>query len=421
MDLNTKMTNMKHRFKEISKYPIFRYSVLVHILYMIISIILILVWFENLSDFKVFYKATEVFINNVSDLYNRTNYPYPYRYFPLSVIVFIPFYFMGFDLGFIAFTIFNLFLNFIICIYVYKIIILTRGEDHEKEDRRIIHYLCLYFMGLPQVSNYFLGQNNLIVTLMIILSLFIFLKYDNLKMEFLGSLLLGVSIIVKPVTLAMIPFLLLIRFNIKEKRVEFKFIKSLVRVVGCLIPLSLNIIYFFLVPGLWNDFITTNFTGTEPVDINFSFSVSKIIINLYYFLGFNYNQMLILVIVLIIFGGLGFLLYITRRFNKNSLIYGYLFGIIITLIVYFDSWDHHLLSFTPLLIIIIFNLPRNSEITRKSIKPSFMFFNFINLGFMGLFVLTAPFFPFNFIPTIFLILTFYGISKYILIQKEENK
>ncbi|MFX0178160.1 MAG: glycosyltransferase family 87 protein [Candidatus Hodarchaeota archaeon] len=421
MDLNTKMTNMKHRFKEISKYPIFRYSVLVHILYMIISIILILVWFENLSDFKVFYKATEVFINNVSDLYNRTNYPYPYRYFPLSVIVFIPFYFMGFDLGFVAFTIFNLFLNFIICIYVYKIIILTRGEDHEKEDRRIIHYLCLYFMGLPQVSNYFLGQNNLIVTLMIILSLFIFLKYNNVKMEFLGSLLLGVSIIVKPVTLAMIPFLLLIRFNIKEKRVEFKFIKSLVRVVGCLIPLSLNIIYFFLVPGLWNDFITTNFTGTEPVDINFSFSVSKIIINLYYFLGFNYNQMLILVIVLIIFGGIGFLLYITRRFNKNSLIYGYLFGIIITLIVYFDSWDHHLLSFTPLLIIIIFNLPRNSEITRKSIKPSFMFFNFINLGFMGLFVLTAPFFPFNFIPTIFLILTFYGISKYILIQKEENK
>jgi hypothetical protein len=387
---------------------------------MIISIILILVWFENLSDFKVFYKATEVFINDISDLYNRTNYPYPYRYFPLSVIVFIPFYFMGFDLGFIAFTIFNLFLNFIICIYVYKIIILTRGEDHEKEDRRIIHYLCLYFMGLPQVSNYFLGQNNLIVTLMIILSLFTFLKYDNLKMEFLGSLLLGVSIIVKPVTLAMIPFLLLIRFNIKEKRVEFKFTKSLVRVVGCLIPLSLNIIYFFLVPGLWNDFITTNFTGTEPVDINFSFSVSKIIINLYYFLGLNYNQMLILLIVLIIFGGLGFMLYITRRFNNNYLIYGYVLGILITLIVYFDSWDHHLLSFTPLLIIIIFNLPRNSEITRKSIKPSFMFFNFINLGFMGLFVLTVDYFPFNFIPTIFLILAFYGINKHILIQIDEK-
>jgi len=421
MDLKAKIATMKQKLIEISKYRIFQYSFLIHIIYMIFSIILILVWFENLSDFKVFYKATEVFINDISDLYNRANYPYPYRYFPLSVIIFIPFYFMGFDLGFIMFTIFNFFLNIIICIYVYKIIKLTRGKDHEKEDKRIITYLCLYFMGLPQVSNYFLGQNNLIVTLMIILSLFIFLKYDNLKMEFLASLLLGISIVVKPVTLAMIPFLLLIRFNIKNKKLEINFIKSIIRVVGCLIPLSLNLIYFFFIPKLWTDFITTNFTGTEPVDINFSFSVSKIIINLYYFLGFDYNQMLILIIVLIIFGGLGFLFFIIRKYNQNSMIYGYLMGILLTLIVYFDSWDHHLLSFTPLLIIIIFNLPRNSEIEKKSIKPSFMFFNFINLGFMGLFVLTAPFFPFNFIPTIFLILTFYGISKYLLIQNEKSE
>ena len=40
---------------------------------------------------------------------------------------------------------------------------------------------------------------------------------------------------------------------------------------------------------------------------------------------------------------------------------------------------------------------------------------------MGLFVLTAPFFPFNFIPTIFLILTFYGIIKYLLIQNETSE
>ncbi|MFX1357105.1 MAG: glycosyltransferase family 87 protein [Promethearchaeota archaeon] len=373
-----------------------------------------------MSDFKVFYKATEAFINDISELYNQANYPYPYRYFPLSVIFFIPFYFMGFDMGFIAFTIFNLFLNILICIYIYKIIKLTFEVNPEKINRRILNYLCLYLVGLPQISNYFLGQNNLIVNLMIILSLFIFIKYDNLKMEFVASLLIGISILVKPITIALIPFLILLRFNIKGKKFEVKVIKSILRIIGCLIPLSLNLIYFFLIPQLWDNFITTNFTGTYPVEINFSFSLSKIIINFCDFLGLRYNQMIILVIVLIIFGGIGFIFYITRRFDNNSLIYGYLLGILTTLLVYFDTWDHHLLSFTPLLLIIIFN-SKDSEITRKFIKPSFMFFNFINLIIMGLSVIIFPLFPFNFIPTIFLILTFYGILKYILIQNKENK
>jgi hypothetical protein len=420
MDLKVKIKTMKQRLIQIFKNHLFQYSFLINILYMIISTILILIWFENLSDFKVFYKASEVFINDISELYNQANYPYPFRYFPLSVVVFIPFYFMGFDMGFIAFAIFNLFLNILICIYIYKIIILTHVGNPEKIDRRILNYLCLYLVGLPQISNYFLGQNNLIVNFMIILSLFIFIKYDNLKMEFIASLLIGISILVKPVSLTLIPFLLILRFNIKNKKFEVKVNKSILRVIGCLIPLSLNLIYFFLIPRLWDNFITTNFTGTYPVEINFSFSLSKILINLYHYLGFSYNQMIILVILLIIFGGLGFVFYIMRRFDNISLIYGYLLGILITLIVYFDTWDHHLLNFTPLLIIIILN-SKNSKITRKFIKPSFMFFNFINLIIMGLSVIIFPFFPFDFIPTIFLILTFYGICKYLLIQNEENK
>jgi len=421
MNLNQITEKVKNKLRELWAYKIFKYAIILHSLYIIVCTILIIFWFQDFSDFKVFFKATEVFINDITDLYNHANYPYPYRYFPLSVIIFVPFYFLGFELGFITFTLVSFLLNVLIMIIVYKIILTVRGEDHEKEDDRVIHYLSLFAIGLPQISNYFLGQNNLIVTFLLILSLLIYLKYEGLKWQFLASILIGISIVVKPFTLTLIPFLLIIQINPRNKIFKIDIIKSFIRVIGCLIPLAFNLMYFFFIPKLWDDFLITNFTGAYPADINFSFSVSKIVINFYNFLGFPYNQALILLIILLIFAGIGFITYISRKNNSNLLIYGYILGILISLIVYFDSWDHHLLNLTPFLIIILFNLPRNSTITKNYIKPSFFFFNFFSLGFTGLFVLLRDIFPLNFVPTIFLMLTFVGIVRYLLIQYKNNK
>jgi len=420
MKLNHIIKKVKNKLRELWAYKAFKYAIILHSLYILICTILIIFWFQDFSDFKVFFKATEVFINDITDLYNHANYPHPYRYFPLSVIIFVPFYFLGFELGFIMFTIFNFLLNILISIIIYKIILMVRGEDHEKGDDRVIYYLSLYAIGLPQISNYFLGQNNLIVTFLLALSLLIYLKYEGLRWQFLASLLIGISIVVKPFTITLIPFLLIIQINPRNKIFKIDFIKSSVRVIGCLIPLSFNLIYFFFIPELWDGFLTTNFTGTDPIDINFSFSISKIIINFYYFLGFPYNKVLILLVDLLIFAGLGFVIYISRKISNKKLILGYILGILITLIVYFDSWDHHLLNLTPLLIIVLFNLPRNSTITKNYIRPCFFFFSFINLGFMGLTVLLIDIFPLNFIPTIFLILTFVGIVRYGLNQQKNN-
>jgi len=94
---------------------------------------------------------------------------------------------------------------------------------------------------------------------------------------------------------------------------------------------------------------------------------------------------------------------------------------LIMLLGYFDSWDHHLLILIPLLIVIIFNLPRNSEITNK-FKKSLIFFSFFDLAFMGIWFLTTPFwFPYNFASTIFLILVFYGIFKYGFYHTNKSK
>ncbi len=133
-----------------------------------------------------------------------------------------------------------------------------------------------------------------------------------------------------------------------------------------------------------------------------------------------FNQIYVLGFVLGIVGLLGYIIFLFGKYHeRDSIIYGFTFGLVITLLVYYDSWNHHLLNLIPLLIIIIFNLPRHSEITNKYIKKGFFFFSFFDLAFMGLWFLTVKWFPYNFASTVFLILIFYGLSKHSLYPEEK--
>jgi len=425
MDFKACFTQVKNRSVELWKFKFFRYCIFLHMFYFIFSLLMTLFVFRSDSDFYVYYRVGEIFVNDPANLYNPANYDgiWPFRYFPLSALFFVPFYLMGFELGFIVFNLINLILNILISIILYKLILLIRREDHEKEENRVILYICLYLIGLPQVFNYVLGQINLYITLLILLSLFIFLKYKDIKWQFIASFLLGISIIIKPTTLFMIPFLIMLNYDYNNKKLKLDFTRSFLRLVGVILPLSLNIIMFLIYPGLLNGFLETNFTGSETVLLNHSFSITKLISNFFLYIGFPATELSVLPIflsVLLILGSISLILYVFRRFYRNNLIYGYTFGILIMFLAYFDSWDHHLLNLTPLLVVILFNLPRNSELTRKYIKPSFFFLSFFDLAFMGIFWLTKLFFPFNFASTIFLILIFIGIGHYCL-KKENNE
>ena len=102
----------------------------------------------------------------------------------------------------------------------------------------------------------------------------------------------------------------------------------------------------------------------------------------------------------------------SRITTRENLIYGYILGILIMFLSYFDTWNHHLLIVLPILIIIIFNLSRTSDIIKRYIKISFFFFNFIDITFTILFFFTVDFFPFNFVGTVFLLIILYGILKF---------
>jgi len=272
-------------------------------------------------------------------------------------------------------------------------------------------------MGLPHILNYIYGQINLYITLFILVSLYIFLKYDELKWQLIGSLILGIGIIIKPTAFFLIPFLIILKFDLENKKIKFDFSMTLIRLIGVILPVLLNFILFFIYPPLWKGFLDTNFTGSNPVALNFSFSITKLITNFCYFYNIPFNQLYVLIVVVSIVGGLGFIIFIIRRFKDDSIIYGFVFGIIIMLLVYYDSWDHHLLNLIPILIIIIFNLPRHSEIT-NSVKLSLFFFSFFDLAFVGIWYLIYPLFPYNFEGTFFLLIAFYAVLKCCLTNKK---
>jgi len=417
MNLSSKIIQ---RIKELWEHKIFRYAIILNVFYFILSIILFFAYYQEKNDFIIFYKVGNIFINDIENLYNQTEYLWDFRYLPLSALFFIPFSILNFQVAFVIFNFCNLILNFLICIILYKIIMLIRNENHEKDDKRIILYISIYLMGLPHVLNYIYGQINLYITFFILLSLYIFLKYDEFKWQLIGSIFLGISIIIKPTAFFLIPFLIILNFDLERKKLSFNFYKSAIRIIGVIIPVLLNFIVFLLYPTIWEGFLDTNFTGSNPIALNFSFSITKLITNFCYFYNIPFNQIFVLLGVIGILGGLGFIIFIIKRFEKDSIIYGYAFGIIIMLLVYFDSWDHHLLNLTPILILIIFNLPRESKIT-GSIKLSLFFFSFFDLAFVGIWYLIYPLFPYNFTPTFFLILTFYGISKYCMLKQHNRK
>jgi len=417
--MNEKSINISlfEGFQNLFKNKWFKFALSINAAYLVIAIGLTLTIFRDFNDFLVYYKVGGQFIIDINNLYNPMNYKWAFRYFPLFGLIFVPFYLMGFEIGFIIAQILSFIFNLIICVYLVRILKLIKPDIIKEKYDDIIIFICIFLVSVPQFYNYILGQINVYISLLIIISLFLFLKYEDLKYNFIASILLGFTTILKPITLFIIPFIVLIKINPETKKVEFEGKKTIIRLLGVLIPIMLNGLLFIFIPGLLIGFIETNLGGSNPVDLNHSFSISKLIINAFSFLSIKFNQIIIILTLFIIIMGAGFIVYILRKKEKNVLLYGYILGIIIMLLVYFDSWDHHLLILIPLLIIAIFTITPNSKIGKKYLVPSLFFFSFTDLVCVGLWYLLEPWFPFNFIPTIFLILTFIAISKYLLKTK----
>ncbi|MEJ2248582.1 MAG: glycosyltransferase family 87 protein [Candidatus Lokiarchaeota archaeon] len=429
MNVNVLIRKYKTSLSIVWENKILLYAVLINLSYLFVSYILFFTLLQTSTDFQIFYKSARVFLTQPANLYEKVNYIWDFRYLPLSTILFIPFSLLSFPLAYIMFNIVNFILNLVISLMIYKIILFVKHKSHKDDEKRIYIYISLFLMGVPHILNYIYGQVNLYVTLFILISLYLFLKNKSLKGQILPSFLLGVSILIKPTALFLIPFLILLRIDFKQKKFNFEILKSFTRFGIALIPIFLNLIPLLMFPKMLSGFFQVNIAGAFTFSPNFSMSLTKNIMNFCYFFNIPFNQLVLLLVIVGIIGGSGFIIYIFRNKNNNSLIFGFTLGILIMFLAYYDTWDHHLLNLIPLLIIIIFTLPRNSLITNNQIKPGLFFLNFFSLIFVGIWYLTYQIFPYNFLAIIAFFILFYGILKYLLtfkynddlVEEDQNK
>ncbi len=420
MDLKSYLMEKLKNFKEYWEVKIFKLAFFIHLFYFTLSLILFFTVLHDQNDFLTYFNVGKQVITDLPDLYNEENYDFPFRYFPISAYLFVPFYLFGYELGFIIFQLLNLFTTYFICIFMVKCI-MVKDNDIDLNKKRVILYVSIFLLLIPHSINYILGQINLFVAIFLIISIYIFLAKDTALMEIVGGICLGISIIIKPITIFIVPFVILMRIDLKNKKINIKLFRSVLRLIGIILPLSFNILFFVFVPGLWNGFLEVNFLGSTPEIVNHSFSITRLVLNAINIYGIHISSFLIFFIIFFIIGILGLFIYFIRVNPQFNTSHAFSLGLLLMLLVYFDSWDHHLVILGPILSITFFYSSNSPLIFKKYVKPGFFGLAFFSMLFTGLWLLVQDLFPFNFIPTIFLLLCFYGLIKFALKKNGRNQ
>ncbi|MHA2185428.1 MAG: glycosyltransferase 87 family protein [Promethearchaeota archaeon] len=358
------------------------------------------------TDYLTFHNAGLIAVNDLPKLYDPSLYLFPFRYLPLAAYFFTPFSLLGLELGYFFYQIFNFFLNFVIIYLIYRIFLFYRNQNldstkhidsynlkyifSEPENKSLLHHGSIYLLMLPQFMNYFLGQINVIVLILILTSFLFLLKGGN-RNDFLGGLMLGLGILFKPTLALIIPFIIPIGFDKLHRKLTLQFKKMILRLSGPVILVLFSGLIFLFYPQMLNDFIDVNLAGDyiyttgSDLEINPSFSLTRIILILFEVIGLSFNRLLIMLLVTLIILIPLFILFIFSSNQSNKLMIGFLSGISVMLLVYFDSWPHHLVVLAPFMILFIL-LNKNFK-RLKLFKYVYYLLTNLSLAFWGIYFL----------------------------------
>lgn len=163
-------------------------------------------------------------------------------------------------------------------------------------------------------------------------------------------------------------------------------------------------------------FIEVNLTGEYTysvgggLGINPSFSLTRILLTLFEVLALDINYFLVFIIIILLIWLPIFIVFLFSKISQIRLIHGYFTGITVMLLVYFDSWPHHIVVLAPFL---IFFLLLEKDFNRYVFfKYVYYLISFSILAFWIIFYLTYVIFPFNLGGLILLVLLYYTLIIY---------
>lgn len=395
---NLLIQDLKECTAHIKKTKALKVSLFVNLIYVVITILcfFIVPYFTPLentiiaNDYRIFYQSAQTILADPEQLYILPDYNMPFRYLPLFSLLFIPYTFIPFEVGFVIHTFLlgiiqtaSFYLIYIISSHFYKI-------NYNTKLKRDLLFLVL--MAPLQVPMIMMGQISYIfIFLMLIILLLIenarekryYIRYQYL---FIG-LILGLAISFKPFAILVLPFLakLVISFNAKTIKINFGIIFKLL--LGLVISQIINVIYILIYPSFVQDFLNINSTAQI---LNYPSSSLTRIISVV-FDSFSIEPIVMIILTFFLYGFIYSFYLITPPEKIN---YPSYFGMVflLVMIVFTDSWFLNFLIWFTLVFPGLFQYEDEINlISSEKLKKKLKISNFITykITYYGIVYFTA--------------------------------
>ncbi|MEX2683495.1 MAG: glycosyltransferase [Candidatus Sigynarchaeota archaeon] len=303
-------------------------------------------WFkiENITknDYAVYYEFSRFLMQGrLMEIYDDSLIieagTYQFRYFPTFLVLMVPFAVIGdLAISYAVFCISSFGLN------VVSIYLIVRTIQKYKPGTNIAKYIWLFLLSFPQLSNYATGQPTSFVLFCIAAS---FYYYFNDK-ERQASILLGISMIFKPMMYGIIIFTVLTSRSIKQ---------AIKRGFYSVLPLWIDACLFIAFPSLFQGFLRRNLGEGG----SFQFS-SLSFINWLVFMVGGYTAILFVTIAgIFIIAGYWYIHKATV--TEQRILLSFILGALLFFIIQPQLWMASLVLLIPLLPIAVVLLEKKGE------------------------------------------------------------
>lgn len=249
---------------------IFKYSVIINLVYVIWNILIDIWGLTSLAhvwllwqwstaynqeiasgfDFTFFFRAAYDLLFNLGQIVTDPLYfqAIPFRDFPLVAVFFIPLLPLGFNVGYAVWLGINFMILCYLAVRIYQF--LDQKGFGTKSNLMKIGLLLIFN---PIVNSiYYFGQTIVLCTL------FLWLTYEYFQKDkmLLSGIFLAVAVLIKPTTLIVLPLLLPIEWNNNHLVIDFK--KGIQLFLGLIFLVLVQGLFFVLNPDVFKAWISAN-------------------------------------------------------------------------------------------------------------------------------------------------------------------
>ncbi len=299
---------------------------------------------HHLNDFSVYYYAAQELFKNPARIYDElyleaTYNVYAFRYFPaMLAYIFYPLTALPLVPAYALFTVLSYILNLA---NVYLVMAILR-KFAKNFNQKVIEIFAAAMLVLPfWVDFYVAGQISCLLVFVLLLSMHFYLK----GREVLGSLLLGISLVLKPITFFQIIFILVSALLAKD-------IKSVIkRGIFILIPLIPDALLFLGIDGLLEGFLQINFATTSPAIFSVSFANFFVSV-----LNLHFRWVFFTCLGVSVF--IGILILRKIKNPQDRILFAFIFGTFGYFLTQIDIWTNQFPLVFPFLILAAGFLPK---------------------------------------------------------------